>query len=230
MSTILKSKSGKQDPGFSGVAGFNLDDFANRASQEVAQAQQTAAAIIKQAHADAEAIQQQAREAGREEGLKEANEVIDQRVKVAVDSAVHSRLATLESAIDQLWETENDWLQQWQQNTLEIAFEVAQKLTRNAINQNDEILLGWANEALDAVRGARKITLAVHPETLSVLGQQLDRVVRRPGLPQETHIEPDEAVEPMGVVVRQEGGHIDLQLSTQLEKLAQHLGLQSEEE
>ncbi|QDV66933.1 flagellar assembly protein H [Rosistilla carotiformis] len=230
MSIILKSKSNKRDPGFSGVAGFNLDDLANRASQELDQAQQSAAAIIKQAHADAEAIQKQAREAGREEGLKDANEVIDQRVKVAVDTAVHSRLATLESTIDELWQTEQEWLQQWQRNTLEIAFEIAQKLTRHAIQNNDDILIAWANEALDAVRGARKITLAVHPETLSVLGQQLDRIVRRPGLPQETHIEPDETVEPMGVVVRQEGGHIDLQLSTQMETLAQHLGLKSDDQ
>ena len=225
MSIILKSKSNKQAPGFTGVAGFNLDDLANRASQELDEAKRSAAAIIEQAKVDAKAIQEKAREAGREEGLKDANKVIDQRVKVAVDSAVHSRLATLESAIDQLWQTESEWLQQWQQNTLEIALEISQKLTRNAIAQNDEILIAWANEALDAVRGARKITLAVHPETLSVLGQQLDRVVRRPGLPQETHIEPDESVEPMGIVVRQEGGQIDLQLTTQLETLAKSLGM-----
>ncbi|MEZ6090697.1 MAG: FliH/SctL family protein [Pirellulaceae bacterium] len=228
MSIVLKSKSNKPSPGFAGVAGFNLDDLAHHATDQLAKAQQAAAAIIEQAHQQADAIKEESRKAGREAGLKEAEKVIDQRVKVAVDSAVHSRLATLESTIDELWRNESEWLRQWQSETLPIAFQIARRITRNALNQDEDIIVNWANEALNNVRGARRVTLAVHPETLSILGQQLDQVVRRPDLPQETHVEPDETVEPMGVVVRQEGGEIDMQWSTQFAELEKQLGLNSE--
>ena len=230
MSIVLKSKSNKPSPGFAGIAGFNLDDLANHASDQLAKAQQAAEAIVEQAQQQAEAIKEQARQEGYQAGLIEAEKVIDQRVKVAVDSAVHSRLATLEAAIDQLWENEFDWLQQWRTQTLHSAFQVARRITRQAVLKDDEIVLRWANEALDNIRGARRVTLAVHPETLSILGQQLDHVVRRPGLPQETHIEPDETVEPMGIVVRQDGGQIDMQWTTQFDELEKQLGLNSESE
>lgn len=226
MSTILKSESTPSSPTFTGVANFNLDDLASRAAGEVQDAQTAAAVILQEARDGADAIRAAAEEEGRAAGLKDADQIIDTRVKVAVDAAVHSRIGTLEAMVDQLWKNETEWLQHWRDQALELALEMTCKVTRGAIDQNPEILIRWAEEALDSVRGARRITVAVHPETLSILGQQLDIVIRRPGLPQQAHIEPDESVEPMGVVVRQEGGEIDLQLQTQLQELARQMNVE----
>jgi len=226
VSTILKSESAPSGPTFTGVANFNLDDLATRAAGEVQNAQTAAAQILQEARDGADAIRAAAVEEGREAGLKDADQIIDTRVKVAVDAAVQSRIGTLEAMVDQLWQNENEWLQHWRDQTLELALELTRKITRSAIEQNPDILIRWAEEALESVRGARSITIAVHPETLSILGQQLDIVIRRPGLPQQAHVEPDESVEPMGVVIRQEGGEIDLQLQTQLQELSRQLNLE----
>ncbi len=229
MSTILKSKTDNPGPGFTGMVGFNLDDLASRASSELQQAQQQAQTIIQQAHQQAEAIRQQARDEGKADGLKDADAEVDSRVKVAVDSAVHSRLATLESAIDQLAASESQWLEQWQESTYQIALEIAHKIIGETIDENRQVIASWAAQALDTVRGAQSVVMAVHPETLSVLGQQLDSIARRPGMPTDIHIRPDENVEPMGVVVRREGGQIDMQLSTQFAQIARELNVPTDD-
>lgn len=212
------------------MLGYNLDDLAKRASAEVQRAQQQAQAIIEQAHQQAEVIRAQAREQAKVDGLKDADAVVDSRVKVAVDSAVHSRLATLESAIDQLAASESNWLAQWQESTLQIAWEIARKVTIDTISEDPQVMLAWAKQALEAVRGSQKVVIAVHPETLGVLGQQLDALASRPGMPAEFEIFADESVEPMGVSLRREGGQIDMQLSTQFRQIARQLNLADDDQ
>ena len=222
MGIVLKQKKDRA-PGFTGVAGFNLDDLAGQAIDEVRQSQVVAKSTIEKARQQSDAIQAQARDQGREQGLKDADEIIDRRVSEAFEKALVERMATLEQSVEQLWTQESQWLQQWKDTTLTMALEIARQITRNAIEQNPEIVLSWAAEAIEAVRGARRIVLAVHPETLSLLGTQLDKLARQPGLPENTRIEPDESVEPMGIVARQEGGEVDLQLETQIAQLQRQL-------
>ena len=218
MAFVLKSKTEK-NPRFSGVAGFNLDDFAKRATEDLEQSQAMGRALVEEAEKEAETIRNQAIEEGRAEGLQNADEVIDQRVKVAVDAAVRSRIGALEGTVEQLWNQEVQWLDDWKQQTLQLAMHIAQRLTQDAVQGKPEIILRWAEEALEQMRAARVVYVAVHPETLGLLGTQLDALVRKSGLPAEVHIVPDENVEVMGVVVRQEGGEIDMQLQSQLDQI-----------
>ncbi len=51
----------------------------------------------------------------------------------------------------------------------------------------------------------------------------MEALLRSASVPEDTRLEPDESLEPFGVVVRQLGGSIDSQLSSQLESLQRQL-------
>ena len=76
---------------------------------------------------------------------------------------------------------------------------------------------------LQRTRSATQLTVAVHPETLALLGQSLDELIASPDLPEKSHVEPDESLQRNQVVVRQVGGEIRAGLNDQLQRLAELL-------
>ena len=91
------------------------------------------------------------------------------------------------------------------------------------MDEDRELLVRWANEALRSTRSASRLTVAVHPETLAELGGAFDQLLAMPELPEQTHVEPDESVDRNGVVVRQPGGEIKAGLMAQLQRLEELL-------
>ncbi len=100
-----------------------------------------------------------------------------------------------------------------------MVIDISQKIIRGKLEREPEILLRWTSDALSYARSAQKLTVAVHPETLAELGQDIESLLRTPGLPEDSMLVPDESIEPWGVIVRQHGGQIDASLSTQLDSL-----------
>ena len=96
------------------------------------------------------------------------------------------------------------------------------KLSATVVSEFDTSLYhgGFLRLALLA---AVTLAVAVHPETLAQLGPEFDKLLASPDLPEQTHVEPDESVDPAGVVVRQRGGSIDAGLRAQLDRLQELL-------
>lgn len=223
MASVLKSKSQTSQVGPSGLAGFNLDDFASNSRQLIVQAQQEAARVIAQAEIKATEIAEKAAVEGRAKGIAEGKKTIEDEITKRVAGEVQRRLQVLEKTSQQLTQQTSEWLEQYASTMTQTAIQVAEKVIMTRLESEPEVVVRWTEQALRHARSARSLVVAVHPETLVKLGEPLEALLRSAGVPDDTRLEPDESLEPFGVVVRQLGGSIDSQLSSQLESLARQL-------
>ncbi|MFG0260825.1 MAG: FliH/SctL family protein [Novipirellula sp. JB048] len=223
MAIVLKSER-PSDPTdaarkVTGLAGFNLEDLADVGRSRLDECRKQVAAMLDQANQDAQRIRQQAHEKGYQEGLAKAAIDVEQRVKSEAETLAADSLQTLHTAVEQLHRVHEAWMQQYADSLTSIAIAAAEKVIRRQLQGDETILVRWADEALRSTRSATRLILAVHPETLANLGQVFDDLLASPDLPEQTTVEPDEAVARDAVVIRQPGGEIQAGLETQLQRL-----------
>lgn len=227
MAFVLKSQSqaakGAAAREVTGLAGFNLADLADEGRVRIDQCRAQVQQMIEQAKQQAESIRKQADERGYQEGLKRAAVDADQKLKAEAEVRARDGLQLIGQAVARLHETHQQWMRQYADSLTQIALSAAEKIVLHRLESEPEILVRWADEALQSTRAATSLTVVVHPETLATLGDELDQLLAAPGLPEQTHIEPDESVDRNAVFVRQNGGDIDAGLSAQLGRLEELL-------
>ena len=228
MASILKPhqsapKVVERATGMEGVAGFNLDDFAEAGVRHLKGVEKEAARILAEARASAEQIKQTAQQEGFSKGLKDAEAEAERRVQAGVQREVAAKLPMLESVVQQISDLEQQYLAEFQEALLGTVLAATERMVLARLESEPATLKRWAELAIGVAKTARKLVVAVHPETLVVHGEDLESLLSAPGLPEDVRIEPDEAVEPAGIVVRCEGGAVEMTLSKQLERLDEML-------
>lgn len=225
-SVLKKAADSNQDAphrDHGGLAGFNLADLANEGRTRLDECRKQARELLDQARQEAEAIRAEAEKKGYEDGMKEAADDFDRRVIEEATIRARDGLHLLEQAVEQMRQTHQSWLQEYADSLSRVAIAAAERVVLNQLDRERDLLVRWAGEALSSTRTANQLTVAVHPETLAELGVAFDRLLAAPGLPEQTHVEPDPSVDRNGVVVRQLGGEIDAGLSAQLRRLEELL-------
>ncbi|TWU57517.1 FliH/SctL family protein [Rubripirellula reticaptiva] len=223
MANVLKSDSFTEKSAaarsVSGLAGFNLNDLADEGRSRLDQCRTQVRQMIDEATKQGEQIQKKAAEDGYQEGLKRAAVDAETKLQNAAELRAKEAVQVLSQAVQQMHQEYESWMQQYSQTLNSIALAAAQRIVRKKLDNEPEILVRWAEEALTSTRSATRLTLAVHPETIAQLGEALDLMLVSPGLPEQTHVEPDETLPRDSVVVRQLGGDIDAGLEMQLKRL-----------
>jgi flagellar assembly protein FliH len=227
MATVLKhSEQADKTPAareVSGLAGFNLSDLAEEGRSRLAECRSLIEKMLADARIEAEKIKSEADAKGYQEGLLRAAVDADQKLQVAAQERASQSLQSMQNAMKQMYQSYEQWMQQYAESLNAIALAAAEKIIGQRLEREPQLLVQWADEALRRARSATQLTLAVHPETLAVLGQSLDELIASPDLPEKTHVEPDESLQRNDVVVRQVGGEIRAGLTDQLERLAELL-------
>ncbi|TWU41743.1 FliH/SctL family protein [Novipirellula artificiosorum] len=206
-----------------GLAGFNLEDFADQGRQRLEQCRDQVRQWVEDANREAATIRKQAHDQGYQQGLAKAAVDADKKVKQQAEKLATDSLQRIHQAVQQLHETYQSWMQQYTESLSSIAISAAEKVIKRKLEQDAQILVSWADEAVRSARSATQLTLAVHPETLAHLGQTLDELLASPDLPEQTTVEPDETVAIDAVVIRQVGGEIRAGLDEQLGRLREML-------
>lgn len=222
MATVLKPHAQhqlQQDSSPRGLAGFNLDDITAQTHRKLEECRTEIAKQLDEANAEAVKIRSQAVADGLAEGRVKAAKEADERLQAELQRRIGDQANTVRIMVQQIAEQHNLWLQQYAQTLSQLVIDISQRIIRGKLDREPEILLRWTADALSSARSAQKLTVAVHPETLAELGQDIESLLRTPGLPEDSLLVPDETVEPWGVIVRQHGGQIDAGLSTQLDAL-----------
>ncbi|KAA1260225.1 flagellar assembly protein H [Rubripirellula obstinata] len=207
----------------SGLAGFNLNDFASEGQKHLQECSRQVRQMLEQAEEDAKQIRKEAEQKGREEGLRKAEAQLEQRIKAEGDQRAKSGLKMIEDAIAQMHDNYSQWMQQYTELLNGIALAAAEKITRRKLEQESDLLLTWVTEAVMSTRSAQRLSVAVHPETLVDLGDKLDELLASPDLPESTQVVPDASLGRTEVVVRQTGGEIQAGLEAQISRLAELL-------
>ena len=223
MASILKTQS--IDPGESNhsAVAFNLLDVQERAAKYLEEVKDTARNIIQSAEAEADEIRFQAREEGYARARLEMQQRVAEEARQLSDMRCRSAVASCESAVTKLCEDTSLWLSQWRDQTVSLAALIAEKLVRRELQQHNELLSAWIEEAMQAMADSRHVRLFVHPDDFTIAGTLLEHLAKSVPQAAETEIISDPEIELGGCIVRSSHGQIDQQLSSQLQRLVAQL-------
>ena len=206
---------------------YNFIDLRQRCEDYAAEIRRQCKSWIVEARGECDAIRESARRegfaAGRDEGLKSAAEEIDTRAAEEAARRTQASLATaapaVRAAAKSLEAQRRQWQSEWELTAVQLAVEIAGRLTRQQIAANPALILDRAREVLALASGHGDASLRMHPADLDALGEQADALTDGTA----ATLVPDPTVEAGGCVLQTDAGQIDAQLSTQLDRLVEEL-------
>lgn len=224
MASILKPKSlfgSKPTPATAEAANTTVLP-SERGSLDSVMAQ--ARAILEQCQKDC----QQLRDTARKEAVEEGRAVIDQLAQQRADTLVSEQMTDVVARVDAICSAlENatqQWLRQWQHETVSLAIKIAEKLLVRQIESDPTILLQWIEEMVGLVQSQKQLTIRLSSADALKLSDALPALIQRlsPGV--DFQIVDDPSMEECSVVLETPETTLDRSLKTQLERLHQELG------
>ncbi len=223
MATILKADRLNHSATDKSLAAFNVEDVQDRVRAYLAEVQQQAAQIVSDANRKAEGILLAAHQQGLASGKAEFKQQVERRAQQLSDQRCKTAIASCEATVQKLSSETTTWLTHWRNLTVSLSAKIAEKLVRRTMQDNEEVLRVWLEEAIVALRDSRELRVLVNPDDFAVAGRFLQNLTK--SIPQAAQIEviPDPEITKGGCVVRSMHGTIDQQLESQLERLVQQL-------
>lgn len=219
MAAVLKSEQLASGSHYPQAVVYNVEDVQVRAREYFQQVQQEAAAVLAKAQQDAVRIREQA----KADGIAQAKATIEQTAQKLSDARCKTAIEACESTVQQLSQQTNAWLAVWRNQTVVLASRIAEKILRREMQDRDETLRVWMEEAIVAMREVRELRVLVHPDDFAVAGRFLQQLSK--SVPQAANVEiiPDPEVTSGGCIVRSAHGQLDQQLEAQLQRLTEQL-------
>jgi len=196
---------------------FNLDDVTEKAHRYLEQVRGEAATIVAKARAEADEIRKRAEQEGLQQGMQSAERLLSQRIEQQLAAAVPA----LDKAVDGIRAARDEVY--WDRNLVALAMGIARNLVRREMELDREIALTWVREALELASRGNRLRLRINPRDQQLLGEHLTRLVARTGREAATEVVADESISTGGCKVETEFGEVDLQLESQLARLAEEL-------
>ncbi|MBM83928.1 MAG: hypothetical protein CMJ78_25510 [Planctomycetaceae bacterium] len=210
---------------------YQFDVLHDRTDDPTEAIQLRALRIIKQAEKEAERLKQTAieegRDAGFDQGLRDAKETIETRaaelaaVQIAQDS--QSLQTALTDACKQAQADFEQWQTRWDMMAFELVTHLAEKVTRRQLRADPEIAKSIMADVLRLAIGSRRLSVRLNPLDLELLGDQAaDFAEGITGCETIEWLE-EATIQRGGCVVETEQGAIDARLETLFERLQEEL-------
>ena len=223
MASVLKSKSLTLGTNTAQTEVFNWEDVATRAKQYIDTVREQAQQLLRESQTECALIQARAKEEGTRQGenhverlaMQMAGQIAEKRVQEAAHS-VKVLCEDLEAATQQ-------WLRQWQHETITIAIAISEKILARQIESDPSILISWIEDSVRLIQGQRQILLRIHPDDAQRLSSAISELVNDMKPSVEIQVAEDVAVGKFGVVLQTPDTTIDRSLQTQLKRLVEEL-------
>ncbi len=210
---------------------FNYEDLRQRCDNYIDQIRAQAQQILIDAQAEADQLRAQAKQQGREEGLRTGREegLKDQEQIIAAAAneqsarQLNTTLPALKSAATALDHERNRWLATWQNIAVKLSVSIAEKLLRHELNHHPELVKDAVLEALELAAGNPQIQLRMNPADVEFLGDWCPKIVSVMSPAGVAEIVSDPDISAGGCVVQTKHGVIDAQVETKLARIAQEL-------
>jgi len=184
---------------------------------------QQARAILEQCQQECEAI----RETTKQQAIEEGQAIIDQLARQQAEQIAEERITQVLSRVDTLCEgleqATEEWLRNWQHETVSLAIKIAEKLLVRQIESDPTILLTWIEDMVKLVQGQRRMVIKLSSHDAMQLSGALSELIERlsPGV--EFQVIEDASFSSGSVVLETPETTLDRSLKTQLERLQQEL-------
>ncbi len=223
MASILKPRNLPPGVSLQQIEGFNWEDVLGRARSHLEQVRKQAQEIIENAKVEVEQIKANAREEGRQAAEQDLESMAIKKATTMADQKITQSLQATETLAAQLEEATEQWLRQWQHETIPLAIAIAERLVQRQIDLDPSILLQWLANGISLARAEHALQIRIHPEDRERLGAHLDRFIQSAGQKQQLTLVEDETIQSPGVVIQSDDLRIDSQLTAQLDRLVQEM-------
>ncbi len=157
--------------------------------------------LISRAREEADSIREAASKEGYQEGVNQA----------AAD------IAQVRESFKDFLTAPQEVFEYIAPDILEISIDIAQKIIKNEVTQNPEIVLAKITEILKTLpKEEPKVTIRVNPSQVSIAKQGIPEMLNEAGLDAKIVILPDEEVTEGGCIVSTNNGVIDATIESQI--------------
>ncbi len=157
--------------------------------------------LISRAREEADSIREAANKEGYQEGLNRAAEDLEQ-IKRTFTAFMNAPQEVFEYIAPDI---------------LEISIDIAQKIIKNEIKQNPEVVIAKITEILKTLsKEEPKVTIRVNPAQVGIAKQGIPDMLNDAGLDAKIVVLPDETVTEGGCIVSTNNGVIDATIESQL--------------
>jgi flagellar biosynthesis/type III secretory pathway protein FliH len=170
--------------------------------------------IIDDAIKEAEALREDARAAGREEGMAEAAKNIEEALET-LNQAVKERKKIIKDS---------------EQEILRLSLKIAEQIIRSEVSLHRDVCLNIVAEAIARVSDREQIIVKVNRDDLEYLKRYKDRLTGMIDGVKSFSIIEDANIEPGGCVIETSLGFVDAKISTKLKSIEEALKKVSLEE
>ena len=212
MATIIRAADAPHDQH---AVAFNFDDLLAQASQCLDEVQTRSAQVVAQAQDQADAIRRQALEEGRQAALQEVEQMVAGQLAPAL-------LALRQAAAD-LQQAKQAWLSHWEASAVHLAGAIAARIIRHELSRQPEITLALVREALELAAGSPGVRLRLNPDDYKALGAQVRAVIDTMSALGDAEVIADPQIGAGGCRVETRFGTIDQQFESQLKRIEEEL-------
>jgi flagellar assembly protein FliH len=164
-------------------------------------------------------------EAGRREGLAAGRAEVESELRAEMARQLAAAPSTRDRVVEGLRRAQGEWLARWEGDALGLACAIAARIVRREFIAEPRLTSGLVRESLQMIAGRQRARLLLHPRDVALLGEELQQWVGTLGRQVAVEIVADESIEWGGCRVMTDWGEIDQQLSTQLARIAEELGV-----
>ena len=210
---------------------FNFEDLHQHGDTYLTQVREQAAAYLQSAQNEAAQLREkayrEAKEQGRQDGLKEAAQLIEKEAQRIAEQRIKEQMSTAltaVTAIAQALQKELDgWLMRWEETAIRTAVAIAEKLLHRELKQRPELSHAMITEALRLAAGHPQLRIHLNPKDVQSLGDHAEDMVRSMTSCAEAVLIPDEAITRGGCRIETRHGEIDARMETMLSRIAEEL-------
>ncbi len=216
MSTVIKIT----DPArpIHGVA-FSFEELSGRAQGYLDSVRTEAAKIISAAKQEAANLRRRAEAEGRQAALKAVEQVLDEKV----GQRMATLLPALTKMIEELHQTKQNWLNQWERQAIHTAAAIAGRIVRQQLPQMPDVPLNLVREALELAAGSQHIRIYLHPSDLETIRGQVELLAKTFARSATAEIISDPEITVGGCRLETRHGIIDQQFEVQLARIEEEL-------
>ena len=223
MASVLKSKSFTLGTNTAQTEVFNWEDVASRAKQYIDTVREQAQQLMRDSQLECARIQSQAKEEGTRLGESQVERLAMQMAGQIAEKKIQEVAHNVKTLCEDLESATQQWLRQWQHETITLAIGIAEKILSRQIESDPSILISWIEDSVRLIQGQRQILLRIHPEDAQRLSTALSELVEDMKPSVEIQVAEDIAVGKFGVILQTPDTTIDRSLQTQLKRLVEEL-------
>jgi flagellar assembly protein FliH len=184
-----------------------VDRAAGDAERLIRQAESTALELLTKARERVAHIEEEARDAGREQGYSDG--------KAAGEEELAPILATMRELIDSIRSQRAAVVAAAEPELVRLSMAIAERVVHGELVTNPNVVVENVRQALTRLVSREVVTLRVNPADMDTIRQHRDGIVSGSDVEHLRIIE-DQRVDRGGVVVETDSGTIDSKIGTQL--------------